>query len=152
MIENSLSDGVLSRFSHYENGIEAVDSMLAVLSNFWHAVSRVFVNAWALPARRSRLTHGAGIISLGFLMDAIADRLRHTQIPTQDQFENDLKPLVSICSWTDGYWNFGPSTQRRWNEIQNTPRDIKLLTNYLLVQYKNLVWRDYSSPSSSKTM
>ena len=29
---------------------------------------------------------------------------------------------------------------RKWNEIQNTHKDIQLLANYLLVQYKSRVW------------
>ena len=29
---------------------------------------------------------------------------------------------------------------RKWNEIQNTHKDIQLLANYLLVQYKARVW------------
>ncbi len=47
---------------------------------------------------------------------------------------------MDVCRWTDGYWDFGPGQKRRWNEIQNTGKDIQLLSNYLLVQYKALVW------------
>ena len=35
---------------------------------------------------------------------------------------------------------FCPGCQRKWNEIQNTSKDIQLLANYLLVQHKSLVW------------
>ena len=34
----------------------------------------------------------------------------------------------------------GRGRMRKWNEIQNTPKDIQLLANYLLVQYKERVW------------
>jgi hypothetical protein len=84
--------------------------------------------------------HGAGIVSMGFLMDAIADRYRRRGMPSEDMFAKDLKPLRDVCRWTDGYWEFGPGVQRKWNEIQNTPKDIQVLANYLLVQYKNRVW------------
>jgi hypothetical protein len=114
--------------------------MLCVVKRFWSAVAEVFAPAWRLPPRRSRLLHGAGVIALGFLMDAIADRYREHAIPTLEQFRADLEPLRAVCRWTDGYWSFGPGVQRKWNEIQNTPRDIQLLSNYLLVQYKELVW------------
>lgn len=140
MLENSLSDGVLYRFRYTSDGPGDVNSMLAVLTNFWNAVSTVFKEAWNLPPRQSRLMHGAGIVSMGFLMDAISDRYRRYNIPTQDQFSDDLLPLKDLCSWTNGYWDFGPGRQRKWNEIQNTTRDIQLLANYLLVQYKSLVW------------
>jgi hypothetical protein len=55
-------------------------------------------------------------------------------------FVEDLSALRDICRWTDGYWDFGPGRQRKWNEIQNTPKDIELLANYLLTQYKSRVW------------
>ena len=47
-----------------------------VLKDFWAAVAEVFADAWGLNAEESRLMHGAGIVSLGFVMDAIADRHR----------------------------------------------------------------------------
>jgi hypothetical protein len=73
-------------------------------------------------------------------MDAIADRNRRAGRPTKDMFASDLAPLRPVCRWTDGYWEFGPGAQRRWNEVQNTSKDIQLLANYLLIQYKTLVW------------
>jgi hypothetical protein len=45
-----------------------------------------------------------------------------------------------MCRWTEGYWDFGPGTQMKWNELQNVPRHIQLLSNYLLVRYKENVW------------
>ena len=153
MLENSLNDGVLYRFRYMSDGVDA-DSMMAVLQAFWGAVSDVFGEAWGLPPRRSRLMHGAGIVSMGFLMDAIAERHRKTDIPAKEQFAEDLYPLKDVCRWTDGYWDFGPGRQRKWNEIQNTTRDIQLLANYLLVQYKSLVWnrehRTSNVPNSAR--
>jgi hypothetical protein len=140
VLENSLTDGVLYRFRNSKSQIADTETMLAVLKSFWSAVSEVFSNAWGLPPRQSRLMHGAGIVSLGFLMDAIADRYRNEGLPSQEQFCQDLKPLQDICRWTDGYWDFGPGAQRKWNEIQNTTKDIQILTNYLLLQYKARVW------------
>lgn len=140
MLENSLSDGVLYRFRGAKDGEEDVDGMLQVLHAFWGAVAQVFHDVWGLPPRKSRLMHGAGIVSIGFVMDAIADRYRQTGFPTLDQFSRDLTPLREVCRWTDGYWDFGPGDQRKWSEIQNTHHDIQILANYLLVQYKALVW------------
>jgi DGQHR domain-containing protein len=140
MLENSLSDGVLYRFRDAENGGGDTEAMLRVLHAFWRAGAEVFRDAWGLPPRRSRLMHGAGIVSIGFVMDAIADRYRPTGLPGVEQFRQDLEPLREVCRWTDGYWDFGPGDQRKWNEIQNTHRDIQILANYLLVQYKALVW------------
>jgi hypothetical protein len=140
MLENSLSDGILYRLRDPKSGQDDPEAMLAVLSAFWGAVREVFADAWGLPPKRSRLMHGAGILGLGFIMDAIADRQRRSGLPTLDRFRRDLQPLKDVCRWTEGYWDFGPGQQRKWNEIQNTSRDIQLLANYLLVQYKALVW------------
>jgi DGQHR domain-containing protein len=152
MLENSLSDGILYRFRYTPDGLGDVDSIMTVLRNYWGAVSKVFDQAWDLPPRRSRLVHGAGIISLGFLMDAIAERHRRMTIPSEHQFAADLEPLQEVCRWTDGYWDFGPGCQRKWNEIQNTSRDIQLLSNYLLVQYKSLVWNQDKTGSKKPSL
>jgi DGQHR domain-containing protein len=139
MVENSLSDGVLYRLRE-GNGADDVESMLGILYAFWRAVAHAFPDAWDLPAKRSRLVHGAGIVSMGFLMDAIAERYRSRGFPNDKAFARDLEPLKPCCRWTDGIWDFGPGQQRKWNEIQNTTKDIQLLANYLLVQYKSRVW------------
>lgn len=139
MLENSLSDGILYRYRN-SDGEDDSESMLEVLQAFWGAVSEVFDDAWGLPPRRSRLMHGAGIVSLGFVMDAAAERLRGKGKPKREEFAKDLTALKEFCRWTDGYWDFGPGCQKKWNEIQNTTRDIQLLANYLLVQYKARVW------------
>ncbi len=140
MLENSLSDGALYRFRDPNSGSGDVEVMLGLLHAFWQAVSQVFKDAWGLPPQKSRLMHGAGIVSLGFVMDAIADRYRVMGIPSIEQFTADLQRLRDVCRWTNGYWDFGPGQQRKWNEIQNTSKDIQLLSNYLLVQYKARVW------------
>jgi DGQHR domain-containing protein len=140
MIENSLSDGVLYRYREPITGESDAEKMLAILKDFWKATSRVFPKAWGLPPSRSRLMHGAGIVSMGFLMDAISDRHRNVSVPREEHFLADLAALQAVCRWTDGFWDFGPGVQRKWNELQNTSKDIQLLSNYLMVQYKSLVW------------
>ena len=140
MLENSLTDGVLYRFRDPQSGESDVEAIIAILKNYWGAVKTVFNVAWGRPPRESRLMHGAGIISLGFLMDAIADRHRKKRIVDRDTFAKDLEPIREECRWTDGYWNFGPGAQRKWNEVQNTTRDIQVLSNHLLLRYKALVW------------
>src|SRR5262249_25445689 len=115
MLENSLSDGVLYRFRTRES--DDTNAMLQVLHAFWGAVAKVFQDAWGIPPRRSRLMHGAGIVSMGLVMDAIADRYRQSGLPSLEQFRQDLVPLRDACRWTDGYWDFGPGAQLKWNEI-----------------------------------
>jgi hypothetical protein len=118
--------------------------MLVVLKDFWRAVARTFPSAWKLPPRRSRLMHGAGVVSLGFVMDAIADRHRTNGGTNEEVFATELQGLSSVCRWTEGFWDFGPGVQRRWNEVQNTSKDIQLLSNFLLIHYRGLSVRKHS--------
>ena len=140
MIEQSAAEGALYAFRDNSSGTQQAEPMLRVLKGYWSAVAEVFPDAWAKSPRRSRLMHGAGIVSMGLVMDAIADRFGARAQPSQEDFAADLKPLAEICRWTSGFWEFGPGAQRRWNEIQNTSKDVQLLANYLLYQYKARVW------------
>jgi hypothetical protein len=140
MLENSLSDGALYSFRDPQSGSADEEKMMSVLIDFWSAVSAVFTTAWDQSPRKSRLMHGVGIASLGFLMDAIFDRYSRNRIPDEEDFARDLAQIADVCRWTNGYWDFGPNAQRRWNELQNTSRDIQLLTSYLLSEYKVRVW------------
>jgi DGQHR domain-containing protein len=139
MLENSLSDGALYRFRQSSAEHGDAESMLTVLKAFWGACRDVFPEAWGVPPKRSRLMHGAGIVTMGFLMDAISDRHRSERLTTTQAFRGDLGALKPECRWTDGYWIFGPGRERKWNEIQNTSKDIQLLSNHLLVLYRAAV-------------
>lgn len=136
MLENSITDGALYRFRDPDTGGGDMEQMLHVLFNFWGAVRDTFPEAWGEPPRRSRLMHGVGIVSLGFVMDAITDRRSSGEItPTRETYRLDLQRLAPVCAWTKGSWDFGPRDQRPWNELQNTPKDIQLLADYLLAEY-----------------
>lgn len=150
MLENSLTDGALYRYRGLNEAEADTGSMLAVLRSFWGAVAEVFDTAWGVPPKRSRLMHGAGIVSMGFVMDAIAERKRGVDPWHEEHFRSDLLPLRDVCRWTDGYWDFGPGQQRKWNEIQNTGKDIQLLSNYLMVQYKARVWNQHLGDTSAR--
>ena len=131
MLENSLSDGVLYNF-------EDIDAQLEVLKEFWDGVKRTFPEAWGRLPRLSRLMHGAGVISMGFLMDTIADRHRKQRKLTSKLFQQELEPLRKVCRWTEGYWDFDNGESLKWNELQNVPRHIQMLSSYLLNQYRSL--------------
>jgi DGQHR domain-containing protein len=139
MLENSLGDGALHGYRDSRTGEGDIESMLDLLKSFWTAVRLVFPKAWDRPPRESRLMHGAGIVSMGFVMDAISERFQD-RIPTAAEFADELQPLAPLCRWTSGAWDFGDS-QRKWNEIQNTTKDILLLSDYLLQQHRKLAWK-----------
>lgn len=138
MLDNSLTEGLLYRYRDDERN--DTQAMFEVLCAYWAAVQEVFHDAWGKPPKKSRLMHGAGVLAMGYVMDAIADRHRNGKSLTQGVFATDLEPLRDVCRWTDGYWDFGPGRQRKWNELQNTSKDIQLLANHLLVHYKARVW------------
>lgn len=133
MLENSLSNGVLFRYRY--DGADGKQTILKIVRNFWDAVAITFPEAWELPPSKSRLTHGAGIISLGLIMDAICDEVEDTRVLEQSDFVAELVKLRPHCKWTHGEWNFGSGITRRWNDIQNIPRDIELLANHLVKLY-----------------
>ncbi|EAQ80571.1 DGQHR domain-containing protein DpdB [Blastopirellula marina] len=134
MLENSLTDGVLYLYTDIED-------QLKLLKHFWSAVAEVFPDAWGLLPRKSRLMHGAGFISMGFLMDTIADRNRKTKSLSKELFKKELMPLKEVCSWTEGSWEFDGGNILKWNEVQNVPRHIQLLSSHLLGMYRELVWK-----------
>ena len=140
MLENSLRDGAL--YGHWDarNGGGDEEAMLSILKDFWSAVAESFPDAWDLPPRRSRLVHGVGIVCSGLIMDAISDRFRSVGTPSREEFAEDLSRLAPHCRWTAGTWEFGPGAQRKWNELQNTTKDVRLLANHLLTLYRREVW------------
>ncbi|MGH4027288.1 MAG: DGQHR domain-containing protein DpdB [Pseudonocardiaceae bacterium] len=137
MLENSLLDGALYQYRHPHTGGGKTEAMLAVVKTFWKAVSIVFDEAWKLPPRKSRLTHGIGVISLGYVMDAIADTMPDVDdVLNVENVINELAILKDVCPWTAGTWEFSDGTQRKWNDVQNTSRDIRMVTNHLLSVYR----------------
>jgi DGQHR domain-containing protein len=139
MLENSLSDGCLYHYRDADTGTGDIEEMLLILKPFWQAVKKVFEDAWDQPPRRSRLMHGVGIASAGYLMDAITDDyIARGTLPDESDYIAELDPLRELCAWTAGYWQLGRDSLRRWNELQNTPKDIQLLTSHLLREYKRV--------------
>lgn len=134
MLENSITDGVLYNFAE-------IEEQLDVLKEFWEGVKKAFPEAWGKLPRQSRLMHGAGVIAMGFLMDTIADRHRKNRKLTAKLFQQELEPLRKVCHWIDGNWDFGNGDLLKWNELQNVPRHIQMLSSYLLQQYRELVWK-----------
>jgi DGQHR domain-containing protein len=139
VLNNSLTDGVLYSFRGGPGRELDVEAMLAVLKGYWAAVAAVFPQAWSRPPRLSRLTHGAGFVALGFVMDDIAEHCRPEGQPGRARFEEELSRLRPHCHWTAeaGDWDLG-GVRRRWHEFQNTPKDTRLLANFLCRTYRRL--------------
>lgn len=137
MIENSMNEGALYRFATFRSADVKNESSFKFLNAYWSAVATVFDDSWGLKATHSRLSHGIGIISLGYLMDAIADKYKSLEIPPKELFQAELNKIKKHCAWTQGSWDFGGGNKRNWNDLQNISKDIELISNYLLIAYKN---------------
>lgn len=131
MIENSLYEGALYQYRDPEDGSGDVDQIVLHLNYFWTVVQVTFPEAWELPPTKSRLTHGAGIQALGYVMDALTDGTPAKELPSLE-IERRIASLKEHCAWTTGIWDLGDDQARRWNGIQNTPNDVKILTSHLL--------------------
>lgn len=136
MVENSLTDGLLYRLRQGMGKQLDVEPMVDVLASYWSAVRDTFADSWGLPPKKSRLLHGAGIVCLGFLMDAIAERNHSRRLPSKAQFSSELSAVAPLCHWSSGHWNFGGGDRRRWDKIQNSSQDVQLLSKYLVAQYR----------------
>lgn len=139
MLAMSIEDGALYQWFDPESGAGDTDAMLALLKNYWRAVADTFPTAWDSAPRRSRLVHGAGILALGALMDEISYQLREEGVPSHRLFCEHLALVAPDCHWTSGAWPLASDDVRRWNELQNTPRDIRALSDYIVRSYRRKV-------------
>jgi DGQHR domain-containing protein len=134
MIRNSINNplGALAAFRLTHNGRDGADveKMYPLLVTFWSAVKAVFPQDWGREVRQTRLMHSAGILAMGVLMDRIYARIN----PCEDAkiIENELQKIAPVCHWNEGTWQ---SLGVAWNEIQNTPRDIRRLQTALVQAY-----------------
>ncbi len=131
MIENSLYEGAIYQYRDPQSGLGDDEQMLTHLKNFWGYVQDQWPIEWSMPPRKSRLTHGVGILSLGFVMDHLTEG-----VPASDlsglHLPDRLRDVNQVTAWIDGTWSLGPDDKRRWNGLQNTPQDVRLLTNLLM--------------------
>jgi DGQHR domain-containing protein len=145
MLERSISDGTLYHYRDPKTGWGDTEAMLDLLCEYWSAVADVFDDAWDRSPRESRLVHGVGFISLGALMDEIAEEIRGALDPTRDVFAAHLEVIAPHCAWTSGHWHLGTETRRAWNDIQNTGREVQLLSDHLIGVYRAALKREMAS-------
>jgi DGQHR domain-containing protein len=109
------------------DGTADVDAMFHLMVSYWSAVREVFPTAWGLTPERSRLMHSAGIEAMGVLMDQIVTRRDNLELRVR--VKRILLSIAPYCHWTSGEWD---TIGRRWDDIQNTTRDVRLLSNLLV--------------------
>jgi hypothetical protein len=110
--------------------------MVSILYAFWGAIAQVFPKDWNLPPQKSRLTHGAGIIGLSFVMEELIYKIGERDLYIAQDFLPHIEKLKERCSWSSGIWDFGNNNRREALDIQNVNKDISMLTHYLLANIK----------------
>jgi DGQHR domain-containing protein len=135
MIEESLTStsGCLFPYRNIATNETDGEGICAVLVAYWTAVKRVFPAAWGKPASQSRLMHGAGIRSMGRLMDRIMAGVNGRDPRAVEVVEQELRRVAPICRWTEGQWE--GLNDLAWNDIQNVPRHVRILSNLLIRAY-----------------
>ncbi|NYI97126.1 DGQHR domain-containing protein [Streptomonospora nanhaiensis] len=133
-IEESLnsSAGILFLHRNLSNNTTDTVTIRRLLITYWSAVRETFPNAWGLPPTKSRLMHGVGIRAMGRLMDKV---MANVDLNTEDPIlsaRGELSVIKEQCHWTQGRW---PELGVNWNELQNTPRHISTLSNFLIRVY-----------------
>lgn len=127
------SGGCLFPYRNVATGETDGENVLRLLVVYWSAVRAVFPDAWGVPPTRSRLMHGAGIKAMGSLMDAIISRLRTSTHSFPADVEAELRRVADVCAWTTGVWKGMGGVP--WNSVEDTPRDVRMLSNHLLREY-----------------
>ena len=116
-------------YRNIATGETDIDGIWAVLLCYWNSVRETFPDAWGLPSSQSRLMHGVGIRSMFRLMDRVMSNINPGSKGAEEAVLHELSLIAPMCRWTSGYWeDLGGAA---WNSLQNTPRDIKVLSNYL---------------------
>lgn len=126
VLMNSLSDGVMRLMVQEPNGER---QCFDLISEFYKAVQMVFPQDWwGHKPSSSRLIGGAGIQSMGYVMETLAQL---DDARTWNDFMRGLACLEDKTAWTEGSWDLGNGDVRHWKAINVTPTDVSLLARYL---------------------
>ncbi|UJW28815.1 DGQHR domain-containing protein [Saccharothrix sp. AJ9571] len=130
MVEHSLTDGCLYQYRNPATGEADLTAITAHLTTYWAAVAGTWQTAWTLPPRKSRLTHGAGISAMGYVMDALTEDILADELDPAG-LRRQLAALAPHTAWTRGTWQIDGEV-RRWDSVQNTSKDITALSRHLI--------------------
>lgn len=130
MMKHSINNyGALALYKNTAaEGMADIEGMYRLLCVYWSAVKTVFPEAWGRRPQESRLMHSTGIQAMGVLMDRLMPRMHQTK-NVSEEVEASLRRISPYCCWTEGAWE---GLGLAWNDIQNTPRHIKALAEYLV--------------------
>jgi hypothetical protein len=124
--------GVLFPYRNIATGTTDTEGIRRLLIAYWGAVRATFPRAWALPPTDSRLMGGVGIRAMGRLMDRVMAHVDPDADDAKEQAAAELALIADRCRWTAGTWE---DLGTAWNDLQNTPRHISALSNFLVRAY-----------------
>ncbi|MCC6488952.1 MAG: DGQHR domain-containing protein [Candidatus Hydrogenedentes bacterium] len=135
IIQESISSpsGSLFPYRNLATGETDFDGIWKVLVAYWTAVKATFPDAWGKPPSKSRLMHGAGLRAMGRLMDRVMSAVDPHSPHVLAHVRHELQLVAPVCHWTSGRWSELGDLQ--WNEIQNVPRHIRMLSSFLIRAY-----------------
>jgi DGQHR domain-containing protein len=137
------SDAMSFIGSKIDNGqfMGSVEDLVAEIKTYWNAVKETFEDSWIPDFKQSRIMHGTSIYALAYLQDAIIN-YNHGGSMGHDEYMDALAYLQPHCHWTedDGDWvcirPLGGQTDEPWDFFENTEKDKKLLTGYLVRKFR----------------
>lgn len=124
--------GVLFLYRNIATGTTDTESIRQLLIIYWNAVRATFPDAWGKSPQESRLMGGVGIRAMSRLMERVMAHVDLTDKHAEAHARHELERITDVCHWTAGTW---PEIGLPWNEMQNTPRHISSLSNFLVRQY-----------------
>jgi DGQHR domain-containing protein len=132
MLQESFSSpsGCLFSYRNIATGETDFDGMQRLLNMYWSSVRDVFPQAWGKNPKDSRLMHGAGLRAMGKLMDRVMGQIEPRERGAAERVRSEVKRIAPHCAWTAGTWK--GLEGMRWNDLQNVPNHIRMLTNLLI--------------------
>ena len=134
-VQESISSpsGCLFPYRNMASGETDFEGIWRVLVAYWTAVKQTFPDAWGKPPSKSRLMHGAGLRSMGRLMDRVMSSIDPSSPHALSEVKHELRVISPACRWTSGTWE--EMGELHWNELQNVPRHIRILSSFLIRTY-----------------
>jgi DGQHR domain-containing protein len=133
MLQERLSVGCLVPYCNVAADEADSDAIWRLVLAFWGAARASFPDAWGRPPAESRLMHGVGIKALGRVMDSVMAGVDPAASDLGAHALRELARIASECRWTCGSWD--ALGGRAWNELENTPQDVRLLAGFLVRRY-----------------
>ena len=135
LVQESITSpsGCLFPYRNMASGETDFDGIWRILIAYWTAVKQTFPDAWGKVPNKSRLMHGAGLRSMGRLMDRVMSSVDPSSPHVLSEVKHELRVVAPVCRWTSGSWEEMGDLQ--WNEIQNVPRHIRVLSSFLIRTY-----------------